>query len=351
MGRLGADASRVVEAARDLARKHRHEALEPEHLLGALLRDDRMERVLTERAVDRRDLRERLGACLVVLPTSGLYRDANVEPVPSDALQSLIARAGAGRLVALLRPVTFAQLAHAACSEPRLALLLRAASTAVASPRDALAQAKTFALSRREGWVSVFHLFHVLVEQPSMTNALRDAHVDRDALLGRIVRRLDDEPRVDDLVRDGLDKIEGLHVLLAGLLRTKAIDVLLTEMGGSVFSVMRGLVRSAGESVDDDTVPEDGDGDVDVVFHDDDFTTQEFVVGALEQCFAIPGTKALRLMLKVHRNGAAVVTTCAASQARWRLEKARSLALEAAMPLRISWRTHTPPSEPEQDDA
>ena len=78
MGRLGVDASRVLAAARELARKHRHETLEPEHLLAALLSDDRMEHVLSEHAVDGSDLGERVTAHLVDRPTAGLYRDARV---------------------------------------------------------------------------------------------------------------------------------------------------------------------------------------------------------------------------------------------------------------------------------
>ena len=344
MGRLGVDASRVLAAARELARKHRHETLEPEHLLAALLSNDRMEHVLSEHAVDGNDLGERVTAHLVDRPTAGLYRDARVEPVPSEALHSLMARAGADRLVTLVRPVSFAQLAQATCSEPRVALLLREASREVGSVKDALAQAKTFALSRREGWVSIFHLFHVLVKQPPMTHALREAHVDRDALLARIVARLDAEPTVADLVAEGLEKkLGGTSQLLAEVLRAKAIELQLAELGASLVEIRRALVRAAGGTSDDDTLPDDRSGDVDIVFRDDDFTTMEFVVQVLHECFAIPADEARSVMLRVHEGrGSAVVRTCPATEARWRVEKGRAHAQRAGMPLRISWRPHTP---------
>lgn len=344
MGRLGADVARVIETARELARKHRHEALEPEHVLAALLSDARMEQVLTEHAVDGNDLGERVTAHLVHRATAGLYRDARAEPIPSEAFRSLMARAGAERLVTLVRPVTFAQLAEATCSEPRLALLLREASKEVGSVKDALAQAKTFALSRREGYLSVFHLFHVLVKQPSMTDALREIHVDREALLARIAARLDDEPTVADLVAEGLEKkVVGTSQLLAEMLRTKPIELQLTEMGASLFEIRRAIVRASGGTHADDTVPDDRTGNVDIVFHDDDFTTMEFVVQVLHQCFAVPADEAASVMLRIHEGGgSAVVRTCPAVEARWRLEKARARALEAGMPLRISWRAATP---------
>ena len=245
MGRLGADASRVIEAARELARKHRHETVGPEHLLAALLADDRMEQLLTEHVVDAKDLERRLVARFAEWPSSGLYRDAVAEPVPSAAFESLIARAGAGRLMALVRPVTLVQLARAAGSEPCLALLRWDASMEIGSTKDALTLARTFALSRREGWVSIFHLFAVLVKQAPLKNALREAHVDRDALVERIVMRLDDEPRFEEVVLDGLARLEDLRILLPALLRTKAIDVLLAELGTSVLELMQALVRAA----------------------------------------------------------------------------------------------------------
>ena len=351
MGRLGADASRAIEVARELARKHRHEKVEPEHLLGALLADPRMEQLLTEHAVDRKDLEQQLIARLAAWPVSGLYRDALAEPVLSAAFESLIARAGAERLVALVRPVTLVQLARAACSEPRLSLLLWEASTEVGSTKDALAQARTFALSRREGWVSIFHLFAVLVEQAPLKNALREAQVDPDALGERIVMRLDDEPRAEEVVHDGLAKLGDLGVLLAALLRTKAIDELLTDLGTSVLELIQALVRSAGESFDEDSLPEDGDAAVDIVFHDDDFTTQEFVVRVLNQCFAVPEKRAHSIMRTVHGGGAVAVKAYPASEARWRLQKGREMARREGMPLRISWRLERPPRDPDRHDA
>lgn len=85
--------------------------------------------------------------------------------------------------------------------------------------------------------------------------------------------------------------------------------------------------------------------------HNDDFTTMEVVVQLLGDCFAIGETEAIAFMLRVHKNGSTVVKICPASEARTSIEKGRAKARTAAIPLRISWRPHTPRSEPDQDDA
>ena len=89
-------------------------------------------------------------------------------------------------------------------------------------------------------------------------------------------------------------------------------------------------------------MPDDGEAAIDTVFHDDDFTTQEFVVRVLSQCFAIPEGRALSIMRTIHARGAVVVKALPASEARWRLQKGREMARREGMPLRISWRRETP---------
>ena len=184
-----------------------------------------------------------------------------------------------------------------------------------------------------------------------MADALQEAELDREALLARIDAKLDGEPEVDDLLRPAFAELEALPLLFGALFLTKAIDGLLVESGSSVPGFTRALVRTTGEEVEDGTLPEDVDEDVDIVFHDDDFTTMDRVVQILTECFAIPQLAAVAMMVRVHKTGSSVVKTCPASEARRRIEKGRAQALVAGMPLRISWRPHTPPSEPDYEDA
>ncbi len=125
MGRLGVDALRVLTAAGELARGCRHESVEPEHLLCALLAERRMEPVLAKLAIDHRVLTERIKGHLAGWPASGLYRDARNEPTAGERLRILLDRAGARRIVSLVWPITIEQLGRAACALPMVGLRRR----------------------------------------------------------------------------------------------------------------------------------------------------------------------------------------------------------------------------------
>jgi ATP-dependent Clp protease adaptor protein ClpS len=347
MGRLGADASRVVDAARALARRHRHEAVEPVHLLGALVADARMQPLLTERAVDREDLVARVEARLVAWPASALYRDARAEPKASEQLGVLLDCAGARRIVSLLRPLTFEQLAREACALPSLASVMLEARSEIVTAKDAVAHARLLAIARGDARPNFYHLIYVLADQAWMRSALRDAGVDPQTLHAALERRLEMAAGAGGL-GSALEKVGPRTTLLNAMLQTPLVAGLLSEIGVSVYGVRRALVRGSGESIDDESLPDDDGAQIDVVFHDDDFTTMEFVVDALTSCFDIPDPEATKLMLRVHRTGAEVVSALPAGEARKQIAKARAHARRSAMPLRITWR-RSRAAEPNRD--
>lgn len=337
MGGQGAEASGIVEVAGALAREHRHHAIEPEHLLVALLRHDRIEIVLAQRALERELLEQAVLLHIAKWPAAGLYRDAPVEPVPSAHLEALLVRAGARRLMAFFRPVSFDDLANAACTEPRLAPLLDESRAASRSGNAILMQAETFSLSRGEQTLTFLHVLHVLVTQPAMGEALHELGVDSASLLVRLGEHLDEGPDPAHRLRRN-DRSSKSYELVNAMLGIRAVQELLADAGGSALALKRALVRSTGEIVDESSLPDEGEAKIDIVFHDDDFTTMEFVVQALDQAMAVPADEATALMLSVHAGGAKIVKTCPAREARSRIAKARALAREAGMPLRISRR-------------
>lgn len=73
-----------------------------------------------------------------------------------------------------------------------------------------------------------------------------------------------------------------------------------------------------------------------VIFHNDDFTTMDFVVWVLRQVFFLPEDKAIFLMSKVHREGSAVVGSYTYDVAKSKTKKAINLAREKGFPLNIS---------------
>ncbi len=75
-----------------------------------------------------------------------------------------------------------------------------------------------------------------------------------------------------------------------------------------------------------------------VVFHNDDTTTMDFVVMLLVTVFGKPQDQALFLMLKVHHEGQAIVGVYTYDIARSKTEKATQMARDAGFPLRITYQ-------------
>ncbi|MDE7346909.1 MAG: ATP-dependent Clp protease adaptor ClpS [Muribaculaceae bacterium] len=74
----------------------------------------------------------------------------------------------------------------------------------------------------------------------------------------------------------------------------------------------------------------------DVVFHNDDFTTMEFVVKVLRQVFFLPEKDAFDLMLKVHHSGKATVGSYILDIARSKAHTATRMARAEGFPLKVT---------------
>ncbi|MBK7976000.1 MAG: ATP-dependent Clp protease adaptor ClpS [Deltaproteobacteria bacterium] len=73
-----------------------------------------------------------------------------------------------------------------------------------------------------------------------------------------------------------------------------------------------------------------------VLLHNDDFTTQEFVVHLLMEVFRKDFTEATAIMLHVHTKGVGVAGVYTRDVAETKLEVATKLAREAGMPLQLT---------------
>lgn len=73
-----------------------------------------------------------------------------------------------------------------------------------------------------------------------------------------------------------------------------------------------------------------------VVMHNDDFTTQEFVVHVLEQFFRKDATEAHHLMLKVHMSGKAIVAVYPRDIAETKVDQVTDYAQEQGHPLMLT---------------
>jgi len=73
-----------------------------------------------------------------------------------------------------------------------------------------------------------------------------------------------------------------------------------------------------------------------VIFHNDDFTTMEFVTQVLIQVFNKTTDEAVSLMMKVHRQGQAVVGVYSYDMAMTRSNMAMQQARSQGFPLRVT---------------
>ncbi len=73
-----------------------------------------------------------------------------------------------------------------------------------------------------------------------------------------------------------------------------------------------------------------------VVFHNDDYTTMEFVIMVLMQFFQKSETEATFLMLTVHKKGSAVAGVYTRDVAESKVQKVTEFAREHGMPLLVT---------------
>lgn len=73
-----------------------------------------------------------------------------------------------------------------------------------------------------------------------------------------------------------------------------------------------------------------------VIFHNDDFTTMEFVTDVLRRVFNKPADEAVTLMMKVHREGQAIVGIYSYDVAMTKATLTMSMARKEGFPLRVT---------------
>jgi len=86
-----------------------------------------------------------------------------------------------------------------------------------------------------------------------------------------------------------------------------------------------------------------------VIFHNDDYTTRDFVVMVLMRYFHRDHASATRVMLHVHNNGFGVAGIYPFDIARSKVAQVEALARQQEMPLRLSMEPDDDSSGDEED--
>jgi ATP-dependent Clp protease adaptor protein ClpS len=79
-----------------------------------------------------------------------------------------------------------------------------------------------------------------------------------------------------------------------------------------------------------------------VLLHNDDYTTQEFVVWILETIFQKPRAEAFDIMLSVHQSGMGLAGVYTHDVAQTKLRAARARAEEHEFPLLVTMEPDAP---------
>ena len=79
-----------------------------------------------------------------------------------------------------------------------------------------------------------------------------------------------------------------------------------------------------------------------VLFHNDNYTTMEFVVWVLRSVFHKSESDSVTIMLQVHRNGLGVAGVYTRDVAETKINKTHQLAMESEFPLKLSLEPEEP---------
>ena len=191
--------------------------------------------------------------------------------------------------------------------------------------------------------LTAYHVLYGLLQDETVTTAIREAERDPDALEDRVSAELDRIPTGPVELTDDAERLLGIAAAQAhhhgrkGGCIDLAVHVLRSEAAAvldeaSWVTVLFLLVHGRKE-------PELGaalvPGDVHVVLRNDDYTTVEFVCDTLRRVFDLSETEAEARMMTAHTAGRSVIGRYRLAEARAKIDEARRLAHAGGHPLWI----------------
>lgn len=200
------------------------------------------------------------------------------------------------------------------------------------------------ARTRGHETLTSFHLLYGILQDETMTEAIRTHGGDVEVLEDRVLATLDSTTGQARVMTEDAQQVlsYALSVAIHGQRKATCIDLwaylvrseivpLLEEAKLDPTAMLFTLVHGTREPEVSEWGP-----DVHVALRNDNYTTHEFVVAVLREVFSISEADALALTMKVHTEGRAVVARLSASDARDKILAVRERSKPRAYPLWIA---------------
>jgi len=341
-------AALALDAAVVAASKAGHPETTRDHLLRELLAVHALWPTLRPVRFHRRELSSFTEARLQRLPSTKAYRDAGARPRLASALIETLEASGRGVLF-FRREIDEGALTDALLEDPEIIALARRLRGDVSRIDDLIDRATRLAGSQNHGAVGIAHALRVALEEPWLARAL-DVVGGDSAVRAPLETSLEGPPgapgtkpvpsrALADILRRANAHAKSLRrPATADLLVVFALQhaggVRLCEAAGiSAWDLLATVVHGGPLPV--------GAADthaVEIVFHDDDATTREFVLELLSGTFGCELERAAAKVREIQAQGSAVVASYPHEEAAERAATALASAREAGFPLRITLR-------------
>jgi len=332
--------AQLLERAAEEARRRSHPEVQLAHLALAALHTTPVIRDLVQRGISSALFGDRLEETLRPHATTIGYRGGGHAPTLAPELHALVLRHSG--FLSALRGGQEDALLRALLAEPPIAKLLRTSQFDAGPIRDLHLEATRTMTRLRHSSLIVPHALIALTSDARFVAAL--AAIEREPVtVGNMLAELmtptyRSAPLATpehwvrmSVTRANLAGKRSLttEFVVVELLRSEHAVTALTSVEVDASLLLHAYVHG--------TAPAElpAADTLDVVLHDDDFSTMEIVVRVLTEHFGFGEDDARETMLDIHRNGRATIATLPRAEAADRVLAARATTSEHGMPLRI----------------
>jgi ATP-dependent Clp protease adapter protein ClpS len=342
----GAAIASVIETSRTDARTRGHAEVREEHLVACLLQRADIVAGLSAEAICLVRVEEEVEARLAAIPSVAGYRDVKAVVLARSADEA-VERARPRGIFGFLREAQPWDLLASIRARTALGAIVDGMRWETAPIERLRQDAESFATERRHRNVLLEHAVVALLDTDErfMTTVRVLGHDPTKVrrrlrnLIGRHYRSLKLAPL------PALIKLAGVHSNVARLrtlgIASIVVSILRYDQVGRALDKVKvsrpDLIYAYVHGAPAEPLPRGG-GDVQVVFHNDHFSTTGTVIHVLKTIFDYDDERAHACMAAIHLAGSSVIGTMSGADAADRVQRARALCRDVLMPLRIETR-------------